>query len=269
MRRFLTVTAIIAAALLILLLITDQGPSFRPLRHSAKQLTESEKTSECRPLRFSIGTVDPQFGITSTTLQELARSAAEEWHQATDRAWFIYDPDHPDFEINLLYDGRQADYQAMRNERDAIQAEQDRLHQLEESLRQKLDALSRLAPELRDAEAPAIEQELQQAAADWQVLQERTAAFNKQRRPYGEVFPGGQFRHAGSERSIDIFFFLDEEDLRRTLLHEFGHAMGLEHLDDPSAIMHPIKTTSRGLSEADIRAALKLAPCRQGVPRSD
>lgn len=56
-------------------------------------------------------------------------------------------------------------------------------------------------------------------------------------------------------KQILIYEFESEDDLRLTLAHEFGHALGLEHADDPHALMHPImKDQDRAhfrLTEAD------------------
>ena len=39
-------------------------------------------------------------------------------------------------------------------------------------------------------------------------------------------------------RDITIYQFTDIADLRIALVHEFGHALGFRHVDDPAAIMH-------------------------------
>ena len=38
--------------------------------------------------------------------------------------------------------------------------------------------------------------------------------------------------------SVNVYEFEKEEDLKLTLIHEFGHALGLGHTEDPASIMH-------------------------------
>lgn len=41
-------------------------------------------------------------------------------------------------------------------------------------------------------------------------------------------------------KQVLIYEFESEDDLRLTLAHELGHALGIQHSDDPQALMHPI-----------------------------
>ena len=50
-----------------------------------------------------------------------------------------------------------------------------------------------------------------------------------------ETFHKGLFSH----NQIQIYGFSSFDDLRLTLAHEFGHALGLKHTTDPKSLMYP------------------------------
>lgn len=50
-----------------------------------------------------------------------------------------------------------------------------------------------------------------------------------------ETFHKGLFSH----NQIQIYGFTSLDDLRLTLAHEFGHALGLKHTTDPKSLMYP------------------------------
>ncbi|MGR0306983.1 matrixin family metalloprotease [Acinetobacter beijerinckii] len=66
-----------------------------------------------------------------------------------------------------------------------------------------------------------------------QELADAVAQFNQTFKPV--VLHKGQFK----DNQIFIYEFSSIDDLRLTLAHEFGHALGLKHTQDPKSLMYP------------------------------
>ncbi|AYA67389.1 matrixin [Acinetobacter sp. WCHA55] len=108
----------------------------------------------------------------------------------------------------------------------------------------------------------AVQQSLAQLRQQQQVLDQQIASFNLQVNAYNQkvdelnrldqghnlaidqfnqrfqprLFDKGLF----NGREIHIYEFESEDDLRMTLAHEFGHALGMKHHNDPKALMYPM-----------------------------
>ncbi|MEK7148051.1 MAG: matrixin family metalloprotease [Patescibacteria group bacterium] len=71
----------------------------------------------------------------------------------------------------------------------------------------------------------------------------------------GETFAGGTYTRDSSGARIDVFEFSNHDKLVRVLAHEFGHALGLEHLEDPKAIMYRLNQGEVSkLADSDLSA---------------
>ncbi len=71
----------------------------------------------------------------------------------------------------------------------------------------------------------------------------------------GETFTGGLYISDVEGERINIYEFENHQKLVRILAHELGHALGLDHVGDPQAIMYYLNEGEEGrLTTADLEA---------------
>ncbi len=140
----------------------------------------------------------------------------------------------------------QSTVQSLNREKAQLQSRQQALVTHQNEVNALADEVNVLAKQLN-----AMAQNINATARTYNAVGAQT----------GEEFEEGVYESRAGEEKITVFEFDSQARLTRLLAHEFGHALGLDHVEGEKSIMYRLNTSSNIDPTFEDTAALE-AVCR-------
>jgi hypothetical protein len=252
------------------------------------------KAAYCQtPLGWRLGNLDPEFGLTATQAEAIIHQAATMWNDKTGQELLRHDPVNG-FLIDFKFDARQQQLLKQRllqrnltRYDDAIQpglqqipekvAELNRqiadFHQQKAELQTQINQWRPTNPNA-ETQRLRLEQQLKSLVREGEWLIEQREQLQRDQNYLNETirqrnelvetaqpdelsvaFEVGLMTIRQQQRTMTIFAFSSETDLIATIAHEFGHAFGIEHTQDPASIMfYQLTAQQQQLTQVDVDA---------------
>jgi hypothetical protein len=235
-----------------------------------------------RPISYSIGFIDNRFNLSKSDLLKDTKRAKDILGRFDGHELIYYDPQSL-LKINMVYDQRQQLSNQVDNLENKINTQKQSLDaqisQYETDRLAFTQKVTKFQNEVNDwnnqgGAPPDVYDILMQEKSDLQNqaenLNNRSRSLNLSTQDYnadvgklnqsinrlGETLAKRpeEGLYDPQNNNINIYFDIDKNELIHTLAHEMGHAIGLNHVDNPNAIMYKYSSSSIKLSIDDKNA---------------
>ena len=181
-------------------------------------------------VHWRLGAVDPRFQISEADVLTAAFNAADAWNRAAGRRVLHYDKAHG-IPLKLVYDEHSTNLSGGLSELRELRA---------------LDlAITNLKKQYDTNPSQYVADRIN---ADVRRYNQLVASLNTRARD--------DIKQGSYQTELEIYAFADAADLQVVIAHEFGHALGIGHIEDAGAIMgarHQVGTILQ-LTDADAAA---------------
>lgn len=243
-----------------------------------------------KPIIYYIDNFDPRFGQSEDQFVDNLNTASKIWSSAYGKELFRYSKEEANkmsdlsrrkLSVNLIYDQRQQtteqlkvigstidsnkdSYENQKARYDKLKSEYESKRQILESMikqyqsdksnRSNVQVINKATQELN-----IIVNELNSLGATLNSMNkdinQKIDKWNQISLTNGPEFQEGEYVLDEKGQRINIYEYKDYNKLIRVLAHEFGHALGIDHVDGQNSIMNAYNTESNtNLSQNDINA---------------
>lgn len=279
----------ITEALFILVILLSAFLFGPDLLSAYNQIAAKAFFNPCKsPIEYSIGQVDPKFGLSEDYLLSAVKDAENMWEKASGENLFEYNQ-NGELKINFVYDYRQNSTVELNNldntiEKDnayylKLKADYDNYVSQYDSNQSRLDSMVSSYRKKPTSKAYSDITSLEQVNNSLAVkinalaneLNSLAGTLNLNVKNYNDIgqsleteFEQGNYMSDSKTKEINIYQFGDREKLVKVLAHELGHALQIDHMNNPSDLMYALNVGENQEITAEDLSALKSVCSRNG-----